>query len=171
MFYRLTYLVLLALLLASCAPGSLPLAATPTSGPYGMSEPFIKAWQDAGGEGALGAPLGAARWIDEYQVQFFATASITAIDTRRAVLKPLATDWQSSYPVDLLSLPVAPLRASILLADPHNAVAQPLVPITVTLRLEGYTGLVELRLFDGDLRPAGSITLEVTDGQGKGRQI
>lgn len=159
--------LLAALLLASCAPASPTTPATATPGPHGLAAPFLGAWRDAGGERALGAPLGAPRWVDDYQVQFFSAASITAVDADRAVVEPLADGWQKAYPPDLLDLPAAPQRASIALADGHDAIAQPLAPISVTLRLEGYSGLAELRLYDAEMRPAGAATVAIQDGRGE----
>ncbi|NTW01829.1 MAG: hypothetical protein HGA19_11125 [Oscillochloris sp.] len=168
MFSRLTYLALLAiLLLAGCAPDSLAVSPTTTPGPHGIIEPFLGAWRDAGGDASVGAPLGDPHWIDDYQVQFFAHASITAVDTRRAVFEPLGADWEARYPADLLSLPSASQRASVALLDSSNSVAQPLVPITTTLRLEGYSGLAELRLYDAQLHPAGSAMVAISDGHGE----
>jgi hypothetical protein len=168
--HRLTHIVLLALLLlAGCAPADPADPATPTAGPHGIVEPFLRAWREAGGESALGAPLGGPRWIDDYQVQFFSGASITAVDAARAVYAPLDAGWQARYPADLLDLPAAPLRASVALADGHDAVAQPLAPISATLRLEGYSGPAELRLYDSQLRPAGSVQVQVADGHGQAR--
>ncbi|NNJ11382.1 hypothetical protein EKD04_013660 [Chloroflexales bacterium ZM16-3] len=162
---RHTYLALLAaILLAGCAPADLSAPAAP--GPHGIIEPFLRAWRDAGGDSALGAPLGGPRWVDDYQMQFFPSASVTAVDSARAVVEQLDAGWQSRYPADLLNLPVAPLRATIALADGHDAVAQPLAPLTATLRLEGYSGPVELRLYDAQLQPAGLVALEVADGRG-----
>ncbi|MBX0329068.1 hypothetical protein K2Z83_15420 [Oscillochloris sp. ZM17-4] len=162
---RLTYLAMLAaILLAGCAQDA-PTA--PAVGPHGIVEPFLRAWRDAGGDSALGAPLGPPRWVDDYQVQFFPAASVTAVDTARAVVQPLDAGWRAGYPADLLDLPAAPLRASISLADGHDSVAQPLAPLTATLRLEGYSGPAELRLYDAQLRPAGSVALEVADGRGE----
>jgi hypothetical protein len=167
---RLTYVALLAaLLLAACAMAG-PVAPTPpavpTAGPHGLMEPFLGAWRNAGGEGALGAPLGAARWVDNYQVQFFANSLITAADAGRAVVSPLDVGWRARYPADLLELPAAPLRASIALADGQAGVAQPLAPFGLSLRVEGYSGPAELRLYDAELRPAGSISVQVEGGRG-----
>ncbi len=100
-------------------------------------------------------------------MQFFPSASVTAVDAARAVVRPLGAGWQAGYPADLLALEAAPLRASIGLADGQAAVAQPLAPVTATLRLEGYSGPAELRLYDSRLRPAGSVALEVKDGRGE----
>ncbi len=168
--HRLSHIVLLVLvLLAGCAQVGLSDPATPTAGPHGMVEPFLRTWRDAGGDSTVGAPLGGPRWIDDYQVQFFAGLSITAVDAGRAVATPLSTGWQTRYPADLLGLPVASLRASIALADDHDAVAQPLAPISATLRLEGYSGPVELRLYDSQMRPAGAVRVQVADGRGVAR--
>ncbi|MEI7771810.1 MAG: hypothetical protein WCI67_17590 [Chloroflexales bacterium] len=167
---RLTHLALLALvLLAGCAPVGPADPATPTAGPHGMVEPFLRAWRDAGGDATVGAPTGGPRWIDDYQVQFFSSVSITAVDAARAVVAPLRAGWEAGYPADLLGLPTAPLRASIALADGRDAVAQPLAPISATLRLEGYSGPAELRLYDSRLRPAGTVRVDVADGRGEAR--
>jgi hypothetical protein len=160
-----TYLaVLIALLLASCVAAE---PVSPTPGPHGLVAPFLRAWNTAGGEAALGVPLGEPRWVDDYQIQFFPAASITAVDSRRAVVESLADGWQADYPADLIELSVAPQRASITLTDDQNPVAQPLAPISVTLRLAGYSGPAELRLYDAALRPAGTLPVEVANGHGE----
>ncbi|MEI7645607.1 MAG: hypothetical protein WCJ55_15140 [Chloroflexales bacterium] len=168
--HRLTPIALIILiLLTACAQATPSSPATPATGPHGIGEPFLRAWRDAGGDSVVGAPLGGPRWIDDYQVQFFQGFSITAVDAARAVAAPLGAGWQARYPADLLSLPAAPLRASVALADGRDAVAQPLAPISATLRLEGYSGPVELRLYDAQLRPVGSLTVQVAAGRGAAR--
>jgi hypothetical protein len=64
----------------------------------------------------------------------------------------LPAGWQADVPADLLGYTAAPERAT--LAAP--ALAEPLVPISVTLTVPGYSGPAELRLYDGKARPAGT---------------
>lgn len=136
-------------------------------GPYGLMEPFLGAWQRAGGE-ALGPPQTPPLWIDDYQVQFFAAHSISAVDGRRAVVEPLAAAWQEIYPDELLSLPASPQRASLALADGYDAIAAPLRPLTLNMRVPGYSGPATLRLYDARLRPAGSVAFAVEHGYATG---
>ncbi len=157
-------LALVLLLCVACAPLGVADPSDPVANPHGLSEPFFRTWRSNGGEAALGAPLGSPRWIDEYQVQFFAQAAITAVDSSRAVLDRHAPEWQARYPADLLSLPVAPLRASVSLVDIHEALAQPLLPVRLALRVAGYSGPAEVRLYDAQLRPTETVHVQVADG-------
>lgn len=154
-------LTLLALLVA-CTPAAQPEPPAPG----GLIEPFLSAWRRAGGE-ALGPPLTPPLWIDDFQVQFFARHAITATDGQRAVVEPLAPGWEADYPEDLLRLPASPFRAALSLDDAVSSVVQPLLPITATLRAPGYSGPLEVRLFDGALRPAGVARAEVGAGRGE----
>lgn len=161
--FRSAALLLLALL-AACAP-ALP-APTPVPGPYGLGEPFLGAWRAAGAE-QVGGPRTEPLWVDEYQVQLFDRLLVTAVDATRAVAEPLAPGWEANYPADLLALPPSPLRVSLGLAAGQPTLAQPLSPLTATLRAPGYSGPAELRLYDSALRPAGQLAVEVRNGQGE----
>ncbi|WP_238613489.1 hypothetical protein [Candidatus Oscillochloris fontis] len=162
--FRPRLALLLAFLLIACAPLAPADPSDPVANPHGLAEPFFGTWRTSGGEAVLGAPLGSPRWVDEYQVQFFAQAAITAVDAGRAVVDRYAPEWQARYPADLLSLPVAPLRASVSLVDIHEALAQPLLPVRLALRIEGYTGPAEVRLYDAQLHPTATVSAEVVDG-------
>jgi hypothetical protein len=156
--------LILCLYLLSMLVACTPLASSEAVGPHGLSEPFLSAWRRAGGE-AIGAPHTPPLWIDDYQVQLFAEHIISAVDGRRAVVEPLAAGWEDGYPADLLSLPASPQRASLALADGYDGFAAPLAPLTVSLRVPGYSGPAELRLFAADLRPAGHASVTVNDGR------
>jgi hypothetical protein len=147
-------------LLVACASATAPQPPAP----YGLVEPFLSAWRRAGGE-ALGPPRTPPLWIDDFQVQLFARHAITATDGQRAVVEPLAPEWERHYPDDLLRLPASPFRAS--LSDAASPVAQPLRALTATLRVPGYSGPLEVRLFDGALRPAGVAMAEISAGRGE----
>ncbi len=153
----------LALLLAACAPSAPTPANEP--GPYGISEPFLSAWRNAGGE-QIGPPRSAPLWIDGFQVQLFADLSITAVDADRAVAEPLPAGWETTYPADLLTLAAAPDPAWLELAPDTSVQAQALAPLAVEVRIPGYTGPAELRLYDVDLQPAGAVTLDLSEGRG-----
>lgn len=155
---RPVLLLILLTTLAGCAPAAPPVA------PYGLVEPFLGAWRRAGGE-AVGPPRSPPLWLDDYQVQLFERLIITAVDGARAVAEPLEPGWESRYPPELLSAGAAPERASIGLAPGHDGVAAPLAPIGLSLRVPGYSGPAELRLYDSALRPAGSADLSVQDGR------
>ena len=139
--------------------------SAPPPPPYGLTEPFLAAWQRAGAE-QLGPPRTPPLWLDEYQVQFFAAASITAVDGSRAVVAALPKTWADRYPEAMLRLPASPQRASVTLADGQPAVAQPLAPLTVRVQALGYNGPAELRLYDANRQPAGTVALTLTDGVG-----
>ncbi|NTU82723.1 MAG: hypothetical protein HGA45_25695 [Chloroflexales bacterium] len=156
--HTLTSLLLIMLTLTACAS-----AETPGPPPYGLVEPFLSAWRH---EESLGPPLTPPLWVDDYQVQFFIDHLITAVDGSRAVVERKPKGWAGSYPGDLLRLPAAPQRATIALADGQASVAAPLVPIAVSVRAPGYSGPVELRLYDGARGPAGSVALTIADGYG-----
>nr|WP_238530440.1 hypothetical protein [Oscillochloris trichoides] len=158
-------LALWILLLIACAPLGATDPADPVANPHGLAEPFFRTWRTNGGEAGLGAPLGGPRWVDEYQVQFFSQALITAVDASRAVVERSASEWPTRYPADLLSLPVAPLRASVSLVDIHEALAQPLLPVRLALRVEGYSGPAEVRVYDAQLRPTETVPVQVADGR------
>ncbi len=160
---RAALLLCLAAVLGACMPTS-PMPVSPTSGPHGLSEPFLSAWRQAGGD-AIGAPLTPPLWIDDYQVQLFAGHIITAIDGDSAVVEPLEPGWEQQYPADLLQLPAAPQRASLTIADGHDAVAAPLAPITVTVRAPGYSGPARLQLYDSSLRQAGAVEVTLEEGR------
>lgn len=156
-------LVLFGFLLAACVPVAPVPSAEP--GPYGIVEPFLSAWRAAGGE-TVGPPRSAPLWIDGFQTQLFADRSITAVDARRAVAEPLPAGWEATYPADLLTLPAAPERAWIELAPDAAPQAQPLAPLPVEVRIPGYSGPAELRLYAADLQPAGIVTLNLEAGRG-----
>lgn len=165
MRFRPLRIALIAALLAACAPPATPTAPTPTGagGPHGLVEPFLAAWRQAGGD-AVGAPLTPPLWVDDYQTQLFPRVQITAIAADRAVAEPRDEGWQATFPADLLALPASPWRASLRVADPRAADARPLTPLDLELRVPGYDGPAELRLFDAALRPAGSTTVTVSAG-------
>jgi hypothetical protein len=82
----------------------------------------------------LGPPFSAATWLDGHVTQ--------------------------RSPRDLLTYAAAPERAT--LAAPADA--EPLMPITVTLSVPGYSGLAELRIYDGESQPAGVWSAQVQNG-------
>jgi hypothetical protein len=156
-------LLCLAAALGACAPPA-TTPDGPTPGPHGLSEPFLSAWRSAGGE-AVGPPRTPPLWIDDYQVQLFAGQIITAIDGARAVAEPLEPGWERRFPAELLELPAAPQRASLSVADGHDAVAAPLAPIELAVRAPGYSGAARLQLYDAAMRPAGAAELTLADGR------
>ena len=158
MYQRFTLLWLLCFSLGACMP------AVPPDGPppHNLVEPFLGAWRSAAEE--LGAPRTPPIWVDDFQVQFFARHLIRAVDSRRAVVEPLAPDWESSYPSDLLNRPASPLRASLAPTDRAHVLVAPLEQVSIVVRIPGYSGPAELHLYDVALRLTGSSSFEVVDG-------
>ncbi|MFV9504862.1 MAG: hypothetical protein AB4911_09895 [Oscillochloridaceae bacterium umkhey_bin13] len=157
---KLFLIPLLISILAGCAPAPMPNVP----GPHGLTEPFLSAWRRAGAE-TIGPPQTPPLWLDEYQVQLFAGHMISAIDGRRAVVEPLSAGWEATYPADLFTLAASPHRASLALTEGQEAMAAPLAPLTLKLRVPGYSGPAELWLYDATLRPAGNITVQIEDGR------
>ncbi|GAB4428790.1 MAG: hypothetical protein OHK0015_12070 [Chloroflexi bacterium OHK40] len=138
--------------------------ATPSTAPHNLSEPFLSAWQRAGGA-AVGPPRTPPLWIDDRQVQLFENLLLAAVDEREAVAEPLPQGWEATIPPDLLALPASPLRASLGLAHDQTTIAVPLAPLTVTIAAPGYGGPARLHLYDSHLRPAGEASVVLTSGQ------
>ncbi|PDW02050.1 hypothetical protein CJ255_16030 [Candidatus Viridilinea mediisalina] len=65
----------------------------------------------------------------------------------------------------MLSLPASPQRASLALADGHDALAAPLQPLSITLRVPGYSGPATLHLYDARLQPTSSTDLTISEGR------
>jgi hypothetical protein len=149
------------LLFTACSP--LASVPTPTNTPYNLQEPFLAAWQRAGGE-AIGAPLSEPLWLDGWQTQLFADVRIVAADSARASVEPQPPDWQNQLPTQLLDLPAAPLRADIDLPPGVSNGAAPLTPISLTVTIADYAGPAELQLFDARLRPTGVFSFTVEQG-------
>ena len=158
MYQRFALLWLLCLSLGACVPVAIPEEPSP----YNLVEPFLGAWRGADDE--LGAPRTPPLWIDDFQVQFFARHLIRAVDSRRAFVEPLAPNWESNYPSDLLDRPASPLRASLTLTERVHVLVAPLDQVSIVVRIPGYSGPAELRLYDVALRPTGSSSFEVVDG-------
>ncbi len=84
----------------------------------------------------------------------------TIAPTPTALPTPAPLAWPAGLPDDLRALPVAPQRAAAS-ATPATG---PLLPITVTLAIPGYSGPAELRLYDSRMQPAGTWPAQVRDG-------
>ncbi|NJN15203.1 MAG: hypothetical protein HC822_02300 [Oscillochloris sp.] len=151
-------------LLVGCSTAAPGVPSRPGNGPYGLTEPFLSAWERAGGE-QVGPPQTAPLWIDDYQVQFFESLAISAIDGRQAVAEPLPEGWAEHYPATLFGATAAAQRATIGLADGDAVIAAPLQPLTLSVRVPGYSGLAEIRLYDATLQPSGMISTTVSDGR------
>lgn len=76
-------------------------------------------------------------------------------------------DWRTCVPTDTLTLETSPYQATIALVGVQDGLPfiEPLQPITLTLHIEGYSGLAEVRLYDTALRPSGTYTVQVQAGQ------
>jgi hypothetical protein len=125
---------------------------------------FLTFWERHDGPRTLGPPVSAPIWLDGRLVQFFDRARLEAELPGRSptevVSATLADGWRSGLPADLLLREAAPERAT--LAAP--ATAAPLLSITVTLAIPGYSGPAELRLYDGRARAAGIWPAQVIGG-------
>ncbi len=133
----------------------------PVSG-HQLEGDFRRYWEQNDSARRLGPPLSDAIWLDGRMAQLFARARLEQRVGKLAGVESvaLADGWQRRAPRDLLAYAAAPERA--MLAAPGDA--EPLMPITVTLSVPGYTGPAELRVYDGAAQPAGTWTAQVQGG-------
>src|SRR5262245_37677201 len=120
---------------------------------------FRRFWEQHDGARALGPPVSAPIQLDGRTVQFFGRARLE-LAASGVVSATLAQGWEAALPADLLALEAAPQQATIV-APPA---AQPLLPVTVTLSIPGYSGPLELRVYDGRAQVAGVWTAQVANG-------
>jgi hypothetical protein len=156
-------LLCLAAALSACSRTP-PLPPTETPAPHGLAQPFLDAWLGAGGA-SVGPPRSAPLWIDGKQVQLFERLIITATGADSAAAEPLAEGWEQRYPAAILGAAPSPQRATLALAEGQGAVAAPLRPLDIAVSAPGYSGPALLQLYDEGLRPAGSLELNLEEGQ------
>lgn len=162
-------LLLLALLLAGCSfvPSTTGLADLPARSFAGtgwtVRGQFLEYYDRNGGLDRFGPPLSDAIWLDGRPAQFFRDARIELDPARgRVVLTALPSGWQSGAPPELLDLGASDYRAT--LTSPGGG--EPLAALPVSLQVPGYSGPIELRLYDARMRPAGSWQAQVVGGYG-----
>jgi hypothetical protein len=160
---RPALLALLLCMLSNLAPAavSAQTARPPTSG-HQLEGEFLRYWEQNDGARRLGSPLSAPIWLDGRLTQLFARVRLEQRTGRSAGIDSVAllNGWQQRSPPDLLAYRAAPERAT--LAAP--GIAEPFVPITVTLSVPNYTGLAELRVYDGASQPAGIWSAQLQGG-------
>lgn len=171
-------LLLLAVLLSACAtiqpavptPSSsaTPPAATPSGQPAATSEPsgivgslFREYYDTNDGAHLLGPPTSAVVWLDGQPAQFFARGRLMQASDRSITQHLYAAD-ELKPPPDALGAAASPLRATMLV----TTTAQPLLPLPLALQVPGYSGPLELRVYDGSGQPAGAWQIDVRDGTG-----
>jgi hypothetical protein len=162
-------IILFFLLLSACATPAPPGESVRRFGdsPHALAEPFLSAWRNAGGE-RLGPPRSAAIWLDGRKTQLFDTVRLEAGGLGGVAVERQPENWQQAVPPPLFGLEAAPQQASITVGSSQLAVGQrstneqvivqPLQPLQVNIEIEGYSGPLELRLFDAGVRPAGVVS-------------
>jgi hypothetical protein len=161
--------LLATLVLAGCVPAPEPIAppAIPTVSPAPTIAPsptaadrfqsFLE--QHDAVRQAFGQPYGVPVWIDGRLAQFFERGRLE-LGAAGIISKTLTTGWHTRLPADLFALAASTWHASIS-APPQ---AEPLLPITATLSIPGYSGPAELRVYDSRMRPVGTWPAEIRDG-------
>ncbi len=165
---KLVYLLLLLAMLAGTSCAVLPPGEAErrfADSPHVLQQPFLAAWQRAGGE-ELGPPLSAAVWLDSHRVQLFETVRMQAGAISGVAVEPQPAGWQQTVPPELLSLPAAAYQVDLYL--PAADVALPTLLALSSQRLEisapGYSGPLELRFYDAAMQPAGQASANIVDG-------
>jgi hypothetical protein len=160
---RPALLALFVCALASLAPAHVSaLAPLPPTADHQLEGDFLRYWQKNDGARRLGSPLSAAIWLDGRLTQMFARARLEQREGSPGGVDRVAlpNGWQQRSPLDLLAYDAAPQRATLA----ARGIAEPLVPITVTLSVPGYSGPIELRIYDGTAQPAGVWPAQVQNG-------
>lgn len=162
---------LLIVLLAGCssAPAELPTPTAPPATPTVLLSTPTKSEQaefqrtlDSGAPArAFGAARGQPLFLDGRLTQFFARGRVE-LSAGAVTSSTLDVGWPATLPNELFTLAGAPQRAT-LSAPPS---AEPLMPISVTLSVPGYSGAAELRLYDSAMRLAGSWPAQISAGSG-----
>jgi hypothetical protein len=128
---------------------------------HALRGPFLAFWERHDGARGLGPPRSDEVWLDGRAIQFFERARLVATGPLTEVVSAtLPIRWRAALPADLLAIAAAPQHASIS----APLWAEPLLPITVTLAVPGYSGPAELRIYDGRMQPAGVWPADVRDG-------
>src|SRR4051812_21893118 len=160
---RPALLALLVCVLANLAPAYVSgHAPIPPGSGLQLEGDFLRYWEKNDGARRLGPPLSAAIWLDGRLTQMFTRARLEQRAGQSAGVDRVAlpSGWQQQVPRDLLAYAAAPQRATLAAPD----IAEPLMPITVTLSIPSYTGLAELRIYDGAAQPAGVWSAQVQGG-------
>lgn len=128
---------------------------------FGLSGPLRRYWEDTNGAATLGPPRSAALWRDGATTQFFDNALLTTNRWGSVERAALPSNWATHQPAALTTLDAAAQRAEI---DVATALAVPLEPLTVTVRIANYNGPAELQIFDAQARPMSTSALTITNG-------
>jgi hypothetical protein len=157
-------LLILALLLPACSPNQPEQARTFPETGHSLRGDFLRFWEQHDGAQSLGPPISDRIRLDGRETQFFAAAKLESTTrfgiATTVVSVTLAEDWRATVPGALFTRKAASQQAGI--AAPRQA--EPLQAITVTLTIEGYSGPVELHLFDARSQPAGVWPAQIQDG-------
>lgn len=161
------FLLLLALFGSTACTTEAPAEAELhfAESPHVLRHPFLGAWQRAGGA-ELGPPLSAAIWLNSQRVQLFETVWMRAGAISGVAIEPQAAGWRNNIPPELLSLPAADYQVDFSLPGAERAtpVLDALSERQLAISAPGYSGPLELRLYDAALQPAGEATTEVVAG-------
>jgi len=150
----------LALYLTALSPG---IRVFPETGRV-LQGPFLSFWQRHDGAHTLGPPRSAPIWFDGRVTQFFARGRLDLGAPAAPADQVVSERYGSAdtvLPPDLFSHEAAPARATLA----ARASVAPLETITVTLKILGYSGPAELRLYDRRARSVGTWPLQVRAGQ------
>ena len=134
---------------------------TPAATVPPTADAFADYWARAGGEVALGRPVGAPILLDGAPTQVY-ERSLIVFRSEGLVAFPLPPGWTNGPPADVARLPASSWRA-MLMASPG---ATPLTPLRVQVSVPGYTGRAALRLYDGRARLIGSWEVDLANGAG-----
>ncbi|HEU5098281.1 MAG TPA: hypothetical protein VFU22_04650 [Roseiflexaceae bacterium] len=151
--------------LSALAPGRVSgEASQPRAIDHRLEGDFLQFWKRHDGARTLGQPVSAPIWLDGRLVQLFARGRLERRQDEPAsvAVATLPESWRQHAPRDLLAYAAAPQRATLAAIGD----SEPLTPITVTLTVPGYTGSAELRIFDGEARPAGIWPAQIQNGAG-----
>jgi hypothetical protein len=134
--------------------------------PFTLGGPLRSYWEANNGAAALGPPRSAPLWRDGQLVQHFERAALRVGDWGSIERLTLPANWRDTLPPEALALQASPYRAGLRAELRGPSTAAPLAPLTMTLEVPGYSGPLELRLYDARMQPAGTWWGEVRAGAG-----
>ncbi len=137
-------------------PSPAPIATVPPT-----ADAFADYWARAGGEAALGRPVGKPILLDGAPTQV-CERGLIAFRSGGPTALPLPPGWANGLPADLARLPASAWRA-MLTAPPA---ATPLTPLRIQVAVPGYAGHAAVHLYDGRARLIGRWDVTIADGAG-----